>query len=218
MFSEIKALVQKDYFLDLRSKTALAGLLLYILSTMFTCYLSFHKIVDVPSWNALFWIIILFASINAAARSFMGEHRSVFLYYYNICSPNAFVLAKIIYNWLLIVVLALIGFVVYILFMGNPVQDLPMFLLVLIIGSGGLSSALTIVSAIASKAGNNFTLMAILSFPLLIPFLITLIKVSKNAIDGINRGLSIKYIVLLLLIKLILISLSYLLFPYLWRD
>ena len=63
MFNEIKALVQKDYFLDLRSKTALAGLLLYILSTMFTCYLSFHKIVDVPTWNALFWIIILFTAI-----------------------------------------------------------------------------------------------------------------------------------------------------------
>ena len=109
-------------------------------------------------------------------------------------------------------------FIFYSLFIGSMVQDISLFFIVLTLGSVGFASVLTLMSAVASKSDNNFSLMAILSFPIMLPLLMTLIKVSKNAIDGLNRGLSIKYIVLLLLIKLILISLSYLLFPYLWRD
>jgi len=85
---------------------------------------------------------------------------------------------------------------------------------------GGLSfaSTLTMVSGIASRAGNNFSLMAILSFPVVIPLLILLIKLSKNAMDGLDRSVSADEIVLLLAINVIVIVLALLLFPYLWRD
>jgi heme exporter protein B len=77
---------------------------------------------------------------------------------------------------------------------------------------------LSMVSAIASKTSSNFSLMAILSFPMLIPLLIVLIKLSKNALDGLDRTLSYPYIGVLLLINLLVVLLSYVLFPYLWRD
>ncbi|MGZ6540000.1 MAG: heme exporter protein CcmB, partial [Bacteroidia bacterium] len=76
---------------------------------------------------------------------------------------------------------------------------------------------LTMVSAIASKASNNFTLMAILSFPILIPLLIVLIKLSKNAIDGLEHW-DMNYLLVLMFLNIIIIALSYLLFRYLWRD
>lgn len=216
--TEFRALFYKEVTSELKQKYTLGGILLYILSTVFVCYLSFQKIVDVPTWNALFWIILLFASINAVAKSFIAESPGRTLYFYTLASPQAIIFSKIAYNTLLMLALSALGFIIYSVFMGNPVQDNPMFILCLLLASLGFASILTMVSAIASKANQNFTLMAILSFPLMIPFLITLMKVSKNAIDGLGRGISGKYILILLLINLIVLSLSYLLFPYLWRD
>jgi heme exporter protein B len=74
------------------------------------------------------------------------------------------------------------------------------------------------VSGIAAKAQNSTTLMAVLSFPIIIPMLLMLMKVSKNALDGLDRSLSIDEIITLLAMNLIVISVSYLLFPYLWRS
>jgi heme exporter protein B len=74
------------------------------------------------------------------------------------------------------------------------------------------------ISAIASKAGNNGTLMAILSFPVIIPVILILIRLSKRAMDGIERSLSYGDIGVLFAINAIVITTALLLFPYLWRD
>lgn len=201
----------------MRNKYSLGGILLYVVSTVFVSYLSFKKIVTPSTWNALFWIILLFASINAIAKSFIAETRGKLLYLYTLVSPQAVILSKIIYNSLLLTVLSALCLLVYSLFVGNLIQDYPLFLITLLLGSFGFSSLLTMVSAIASKTSNNFTLMAILSFPIMIPLLMVLIKLSKNAIDGLERW-DVNYLLVLVFINTIIIALSYLLFRYLWRD
>ena len=215
---EIKYLIAKEIKQELRQKFALGGILLYVISTVFVCYLSFRSIIDKPTWNALFWVILLFGSINAVAKSFIQESKGRQLYYYTLVSPQAVILSKIIYNSLLMLVLSIVCFFVYSLFIQSLVDDIPFFLLTLVFGSIGFASVLSMVSAIASKTNSNFSLMAILSFPMLIPLLLSLIKVSKYAVDGLDRTLSYPYFGVLLLINMMVILLSYLLFPYLWRD
>lgn len=215
---EIKFLIAKEIKQELRQKFALGGILLYLVSTVFVCYLSFRSIIDKPTWNALFWVILLFGSINAVAKSFLQESRGRQLYFYTLVSPQAVILSKIIYNSLLMLLLSVVCFFVYSLFIKSLVDDIPFFLLTLVFGSIGFASVLSMVSAIASKTNSNFSLMAILSFPMLIPLLLSLIKVSKYAVDGLDRSLSWPYFGVLLLINLMVILLSYLLFPYLWRD
>jgi heme exporter protein B len=218
MLSEIKNLLLKEILLELRQKYALNGILLYVASSVFVVYLSFKVIHDKSTWNALLWIILLFASTNAVAKSFIQENKGRQLYLYSLASPGAIILSKVIYNMILLIALSLLTFFFFILFAGNPVEDFFYYVLSLILGSMGFSSVLTLVSAISSKTNNNVTLMAVLSFPLLMPLLITLIRFSKNAMDGIDRSMSMDYILVLVLMNLIIIILSYLLFPYLWRD
>lgn len=221
MWSEIIVLIKKELTLEWRQKYALNGILLYVVSAVFITYLSFganQGALSIPTWNALYWIIILFSSVNAVAKSFVQEHQGRQLYYYMIASPEAIILSKIIYNTLLTLVLALLGYLVFSIILGNPVQDQTLFLVNLILGAVGFSACLTMVSGIASKAGNNATLMAILSFPLIIPILLMAINLSKHAIDGLDRGLSIDKIITLLAINAIIGATSYILFPYLWRS
>jgi heme exporter protein B len=218
VFAQVKTLFLKEFTLEWRNRYALNGLLLYVISTVFVCYLSFRQVLSVPVWNALFWIIMLFASINAVGRSFIQEHKGRLLYFYTTCSPQAFVLAKMAYNAIIMWVIALLAYVIYSLFIGDLVQDHLMFFVALMLGSTGFALILTLMSAIASKTDNNLSLMAILSFPVQLPFLMTLIKFSKNAVDGLDPSVSYGLITVLVLIIVIVLTLSYILFPYLWRD
>jgi heme exporter protein B len=219
-------LFKKEILLEWRSKYAFNGVLLYVVSTIFICYISFkltpgfegstgYKVI----WNVLFWIIILFASVNAIAKSFMQESRSRLLYYYTIASPQAIILSKTLYNVLLMSLLSLLALVVYLLFFNNTIGDPLFYFIAVILGSISFSTVFTMVSAIASKAGNNGTLMSILSFPVIIPVILVLIRLSKSAMDGVERSQSsYSNIGVLCAINVIVIATSLLLFPYLWRD
>lgn len=215
---EILQLLKREFTLELKQRYALNAILLYVVSTVFVCYLSFKTLVDVPTWNALFWIIILFTAVNATSKSFSTESRGRLLYYYTLASAQAIILSRIIYNVFLMLMITLTGYLIYSLLIGNLVQDHLYFFLALILGSSGFSSILTLVAAIAAKTRQNSTLMAILSFPVVIPMLIVLIRFSKNAVDGLDHSIQQPYILALLAINLIVVALAWLLFPFLWRD
>ena len=218
LYAEIKYLVGKEVMLELKQKYVLNGILLYLVSTVFVTYLAFENAITAETWNSLFWIILLFVAVNGISKSFMQENAARHLYYYTIASPQAIVLSKILYNLFLMAILSVLAFGFFLLLMGNQVINIPLFLLTLLLGSLGLSSVLTMVAAIASRASHNFSLMAILSFPIVLPLLATLMKVSKAALNSMEwSGLS-GFLVILLTINGAVIALAYLLFPYLWRD
>src|SRR3954463_5867269 len=137
--NEIRNLIAKELMLEWKQKYAFNGLVLYVVSTIFVCYLSFKQIIDPPTWNALFWIIMLFAAVNAIAKSFLTESRGRQLYFYSIASAQSVIISKIIYNLALMAILAVINLVFYSLFIGNMVQDMPMFIVGLLLGSAGFA-------------------------------------------------------------------------------
>ena len=217
LFGQVKFLIQKEIILEWRSKYALNGILLYVVSTIFVCFLSFKQINPI-TWNALFWIIMLFASVNAIAKSFIQENKGRQLYYYSIASAKAVILSKIIYNIFLMLLLSTIAIVFYMLVFHNPIGDPVFYFLAVLIGSISFATVFTMISGIASKASNSGALMAILSFPVIIPLLMVLIKFSKNAMDGLDRSVSLNEIGVLAAINLIVVTVSLLLFPFLWKE
>ena len=221
LYKEIWILLKKEIILEWRLKYAFNGILLYIVSTIFVCYMSFNLQkgqLSPLTWNALFWIILLFTATNAIAKSFVQENEGRQLYYYTLVSPEAIILSKIIYNTLLMWLMSLLGYVIYSIVLNNPIQDQLLFCINILLGGMGFATTLSMISAIASKSNNSSTLMAVLGFPVVLPLLLLLIKISKNAIDGLALSVSYDEISTLLAINVIVIAVSYLLFPYLWRS
>ena len=225
LINQTWSLLKKEILLEWRSKYAFNGVLLYVVSTVFVCYISFSLTPGFEGssgypvvWNVLFWIIMLFASVNAIAKSFIQENKGRLLYYYTIASPQAIILSKIIYNALLMSLLSILALLVYKVFFEKTLDDPLFYFISVLLGSISFSTVFTMISAIASKAGNNGTLMAILSFPVIIPVILVLIHLSKNAMDGLDRGVNYSNIGVLCLINVIVIATSLLLFPFLWRD
>lgn len=214
-------LIQKEFKLELRRKAVISGIGLYLLCLAFICYITFsleHHSISPATWSVLFWLVILFSVVNSVAKSFIGERKGIFIYYYSIASPQAIILSKIIYNTALCFLLSVAGYLLFSLFMQNAVEDKFLFVLTLFLTSFGFSASLSFISGIASKAANSNILMAVLSFPVLIGILLLAIKITKNAVDGIERAASMDEILNLLAINCILSALAYLLFPYIWRS
>lgn len=222
--SQILSLVKKDILLEWRQRYIIGGLILYVVSTVFVIYLSLSQQGTLQSleqkmWNILFWITLLFASVNAVAKSFLQESRERLLYYYTLTSPQIIIFSRMIYNVLLLLLLAIICLAVFALMIGYPIVHFKTFAATILLGGSGFAFLMTLVSAIAAKASNNSTLMAILSFPLILPMILFLMKISSACLYGVPSWDDVKKDMLLLAaVDVLVVSLSYLLFPYLWKE
>ena len=221
MWSEIKAIVRKDLRMEWRQRHALGSIFLYVMASIFVAYMGFRQIVDVGTWNALFWIIVLFAAFNAAARSFSTETSGRRLYLFTLARPEAVILGKMAYNAILLLTMVFASFFFFTVMMGSGVleeADWTAVALALSLGAIGLAFVLTLIAALASQTDNNLGLMAVLGLPVILPFLLILIRFSKNAIDGIAWSVNSTYALQLSAILALSLALSYILFPYLWRE
>jgi heme exporter protein B len=215
------ALLKKEFVLELRRKSVISGLGLYLLSIIFICYLTFNlrqNAISANTWSALFWLTILFAVVNSVAKSFIGEKKGTLIYYYTLASPQQIIFSKIIYNTILCLLIALTGYILFSVFIYNPIQDQVTFFIALILASLGFSISLSLISGIASKANNSNVLMAVLSFPVVISILLMAVRITKNAVDGIDRTASTDEFLNLVAINCIAGALGYVLFPYIWRS
>ena len=79
-------------------------------------------------------------------------------------------------------------------------------------------SADQMTNRIAAKAQNNQSLLAVLGLPLLIPVLLVSIKISKNALDGLEWSSSYDELALIVSINAIVCTLAIILFPFIWRS
>lgn len=220
MLKQITQLIKHEFSLELKQKHFVSSIVLYIVSTVFVCYLAFDEIKENTIWNALFWIIILFSLTNAISKSFLNENSNKQLFLYTLINPRALILGKIIYNLVLSIALVFITFVIYTIFVKTELTDINygLFSVSAIIGSMGISSTLTMISAIASKTNNNIGILSILAFPLILPSLLLSLQLSNLAILGGDWSQANEFMVMLLAINILIIALSFLLFPYLWRE
>jgi heme exporter protein B len=212
----IITLFKKELLLEVRQQYSFYGILLYIASTIFVLFMAMDE-PETDVWNGLFWVIQLFICINAVAKSFLQESKGRMLYFYSIVSPAGFVLAKLLFNSVLMLVMSLLSLLLFSLFLGNPVQKAGAFIGLVLLGGWSLSLIFTFLAAIAARAQQNAAIMAILGFPLIIPQLLLLTKLANAAF---NPALSMHTSTILLLVALdcMVIVLAVILFPFLWKD
>lgn len=216
---ETVALLHKELLLEWKQKYALNGMLLYALSMVFVVSIGLQRNLPPQAWNVVFWIVLLFVSVNAVAKSFMGERSGQLLYLYGLAGPRAIIVAKMLYNCLLMAGLSLLTLVFYLLLSGTAkIVDPLQYGTIVLIGSCGFASNLTLVSAIAAKAHNQATLLAVLSFPILVPQMLVSITAAGKAIQGLPWVESAGEITFSAAFVLIIAAVSVILFPFLWRD
>jgi heme exporter protein B len=211
------SLVRKDLLMEWRQKHALYGVLVYVGATVFVVYMMNGQ-PEARVWNALFWLTQLFVAVNATAKSFLQEHPHRFRYYFTIVKPVTFLLAKLTYSTVLMVVMSVISLVLYGVMLGWPLVHSGLFILIAVTGSLSLSVVFTFLSAIAARAQQNSSLMAILGFPLVTPLLMILSKLAATALQPVYMPGWWNLALVLLALDALIVFLGVILFPFLWQE
>ena len=212
----IYTLIKKDLLLEVRQQYSFYGILLYIIATIFVLYMTIRE-PEAKVWNGLFWIIQLFICINAVAKSFLQETRGRMLYFYSIVNPRDFILAKLVFNSVLMLLMSFLSILLFSLFLGNPVQKALPFIGLVLLGGWSLSLVFTFLSAIAAKAQQNAAIMAILGFPIIIPQLMLLMQLA-NTVFSDKTGIAFSTLLLIVMLDVLVVMLAVILFPFLWKD
>ncbi len=213
----IIAMFKKDVLLEIRQQYSFYGVLLYVASTIFVLYLAMGQPED-KVWNGLFWMIQLFVCVNAVAKSFLQDSKGRMLYFYSIASATDFILSKLLFNTLLMMVMTLTSILLFVALLGNPMQYMLQFIGIACFGGLSISLVFTFLAAIAAKAQQNAALMAILGFPIIIPQLLLLMKISNIAFSSVIQTGLWQIVALLAALDVMVIVLSIILFPFLWKD
>lgn len=216
MTAAIKNIFAKEFAIELRQKFAVSGIFLFAATMIFLIYKTFNEI-NTREWTVLLWIVVLFAGLNAIVKSFVQERRETYLYYYTLFDPTDLVLAKILYNLLLLVLLFCSILMFFSVFAGYPVKDNILFYSSAIVGLAGLSVIFTFVSLISSSENGSATLMAILALPLTLPNVLLLLKITAVSTRLIQDTEVWGDFILLAGIDAIMMGTVILLFPVLWR-
>lgn len=215
---QVISLVKKDLLLEWRLQHTFYGILLYTAGTIFILFLSMSE-PEGQVWNGLFWITILFMCVQTVAKSFLQENRARLLYYQTLVSPIQFLIAKLIYNTLLMVMMCLLTLILFSFFMGASYVHFGQFLWITFSGGISLTMLFTLLSAITARANQHAAMMAVLGFPLMVPQLLLLLRMSKTAFGEIfQQNVFLELNLLLFTLDGLIVALSFILFPFLWKD
>jgi heme exporter protein B len=211
----------KDLRSELRTRYALNALLMFVITTISIILFAIGN--EAPSVEILagmLWIVIFFSAMSGMSRSFVSEEeRGTVMTLHLIATPASVYFGKLVFNLILLLSMNIITVVLYLLVIPNfIVQSYSIFIVTLILGTLGLASAATIIAAIIAKSNTKGTLYPVLSFPILLPLLLTVISATKMAIEGMVFSAASGEFRILISYTVVITAVSYLLFDYVWKD
>ncbi|MEK7819233.1 MAG: heme exporter protein CcmB [Bacteroidota bacterium] len=209
----------KDVKSEFRTRVSFNTQLLFTITTLSIILFAVgNESISIPTTISFYWIVSIFAAMSGLSRVFVKEEeRGTFLFLFQLASSQSVFIGKLLFNAIFTILVNFFILILFSLFIDTFSANL-FFILVMILGSIGIASVSTIVAAIISKVNSSTTLYTVLSFPILIPLLMTLIQASQLSIEGAffseMRGhfsFMIGYNISLILISLYLIT-------YLWSE
>lgn len=210
-------LVAIESRIELRERYALSGIMLYVLSASFIVF-SIWKQLPPREWGLAFWVIFLFSSLMAVLKTFGRESEGRYFYFYTLYHPLELFVAKVIYNFLLLLFIFLfLWFMLYVL-AGDAMERKWWFLITGLCASAGLSFLLTLITSIAIKTQQSASLTAVMALPLMIPLLINILRLTAFASNTTPDSNPWNEMMLVGSIISLMAGLSLWLFPYLWRS
>ena len=218
------AVFQKDLRLELRTRYAVNALALFVASSLLLVVFAVGEgNVSERLASALVWIVIVFAAAVGLGRAFVAEEeRGTVLLLQLHLRPSTVYAGKLLFNVLLVGfvnALAAVGFVVV---LGLDVEAPGLLAATLALGALGLAGATTLLSAIIARTQGAGPLLAVLAFPLLVPLLLSVVRVTQRTLLlGASAGpwaASLDDLVALGAYAGAVITASVLLFDYVWND
>lgn len=221
MISKAYALFKKDFFSELRTRYAINSLAMFIIVAISVIMFAVgQEKISEGMTGGLFWVVIFFTAMSGLSRAFVSEEeRGTSLTLQLVASPSTVFSGKLVFNVILVFCMNTVIALLYAaLFESFIIQNFPLFLLSFLFGNIGLAISSTIIAAIIAKAGAKGTLYPVLSFPILLPLILTSVQLTLFALDGTSIEEAIFELAIVVSYDVIMLTVSYMLFDFIWKD
>jgi len=214
------AVYSKDLRLELRTRYALNAILMFGITTLAVVSFSLGQSGLSPKLlSALFWVIMFFAAMSGLAQVFIREEESgTALALKLTADPDSIYIGKLLFNLTLLTTMTIIVTPLFFVFTDAPTANLLRFIVVLILGVMGLCGATTLVASIIAKASVKGALFSVLSFPILMPLLISLVSATEKVFEGLAIGDVSAELQFLVAYAVVMVTASIMLFKFVWQE
>ncbi|MCE2754494.1 MAG: heme exporter protein CcmB [Ignavibacteriae bacterium] len=220
-FNKSIAVFRKEIAMEFRSRIALSALFLFMVITISTiAFTTAGEKIEKYIASALLWIVLFFGSMTGLSRTFvMEEERGTSLLLKLSSRPIEVFFGKLLFTMTLSMSLSILGAGLFLFFLPSLIiGNMMLYWIMVIILSVCMASAITAIAAIISKANGKGALFPVLSFPVLLPPALLGIEALSMAIHGANISEAGSTIIVLLSYAGIMISVSSLLFEFIWNE
>jgi heme exporter protein B len=221
MFARAWTVFLKDFRSELRTRYALNALVMFVITTLSVILFAIgNENVSPEVLSGVLWIIIFFSAMSGLSRTFVSEEeRGTVLTLQLMARPITVYIGKFLFNLILLGALNAFTVILYLIFITNfTIGNYGIFIPTMILGTIGLASASTIIAAIIAKANTRGTLYPVLSFPILLPLLLTVINATKLSVDGAPVSDAAGEFQILVSYAVVVTAVSYVLFDFVWKD
>ena len=215
------SLFLKDFRSELRTRYAINALAMFIIVAISVILFSVGNEKISPSLTGgLFWVVIFFTAMSGLSRAFVSEEeRGTALTLQLIASPSTVFSGKLIFNIILVFAMNTVIAILYsAMFEAFVIKNFALFLISFVLGNIGLAVSSTIIAAIIAKAGAKGTLYPVLSFPILLPLILTSVQLTLFAFDGISFERAKYELAIVVSYDVIMLTASYMLFDFIWKE
>jgi heme exporter protein B len=163
--------------------------------------------------------VLLFAAFTALARVFVVEEEQRTAAALRLAAPaHAVYLGKLLFNLLLLLALTILVAILAIVLLRMQVKAPAAFAVMLTTGALGLVAGTTLIAAIIARASSRGALFAVLSFPILIPMLVTAVRGTALALAGAGWDRCLAPVQTLVAYAVAMFVTSLFLFATVWED
>lgn len=220
---KIWVIVWKDILTELRTKELLVSMITFALLIMVIFNFAFDFSVELiaVAAPAILWISFTFAGVLGLSRSFAleKEGNSIFGLLLTPTDRSLIFLGKMIGNIIFVFIVEAIILPIFILFFNfNLFSDVIPLLFVILLGTIGFVSVGTLFSAIALNTKLREVLLPILLFPIIIPVIVSSVKLSSSILNGRGIGETGSSLQILVSFDIIFLVLCAVVFEYVVEE
>ncbi len=213
-------ILKKDLKSEIRNRYAINSLLMFVIVTLTIIKFSVGKeILTSEILSGLFWIAIYFTVTSGLGRTFIKEEERETSTALKLSAVHTEIfIGKLLFNLCLTLLINIVVLLLFSLITEFEISFIYGFLLVFLLGNLGMVISSTIIAAIISKANIKGTLYPVLSFPVLLPLLISVINATKLSVNGSTIEDLLPDLQILFSYCVVILTLSLLVFKYIWED
>jgi len=231
LLRQLYALVEKDIIAQLRTKDMINAMFIFVLLAFVILNFGFFEVLQVIKQNkavtgsigGLLWVALTFAAVLGLNRTFVHEKDEGVMDGLLLAPVDRSVIfwGKFVSNFIFLVIIQALSLLVFILFFVTASFASKAWLLVLtmILGDIGIVSSGTLLSAISVNTKARDLMLPILFFPVIIPLLIGVVKLTSLVFSPISDPEAVKiWLQFLVVYDMIFLVLPFLIFDFVVED